>query len=336
MSLSEKMFARKNGDKKMLFYIICYAFLILIGISLFCLGGKGIYIFIKLENAGISPVKMLDYADELVDSYAFACGFENIDCNDLDYSVIMSTKHGGCIKLKPKGFSISEIFLFLRRIPSSEKIINVIKPIITPMGRIMALPMKIEITDNPIEKILWPNNELRIEDISKIREKKPEKSSTFIFDANLEIGNGKTPTYFVANEIGILKHDLKIDVQPEAYFLIGDEGMVVYEDRLLVKGSNHIEHWKYPDVDSFLLILPKKNIPKEKYNKIIRLREKMIEFKELLEKYKGYCVIGDTSKMVTLEAKLAGLLKDIQKLAEDLDVGYMQEKMESEYKEACK
>ena len=96
------------------------------------------------------------------------------------------------------------------------------------------------------------------------------------------------------------------------------------------------EYWKYADVDSFLLILPKKNIPKEKHNKITQLRRKMIEFKELLEKYKGYYIINDTSKIVTLNTKIAGLLKDVQKLTEDLDVGYIQKKMEAEYKEACK
>jgi len=217
----------------------------------------------------------------------------------------------------------------VKKIPGSDKVINIVKPVIKPVSKALVIPFKIKITHKPIEKFLWPNNELTIERISMIKEKDAKNISTYIFNCNLCIGDGKTPTYFIANGIGILKDDHKISVKPKAYFLIKNNGVIVYEDRLIVKGSNHIENWNEPYADAFLLILPKKNIPKERYYKIAQLYKKLNQFTILLKKYKEYVDVEDKNKIIITEGKIIRLKEEILRLAEELGVSrYIQEIIE--------
>jgi len=322
----------KFGDKKMLSYVTCYIFLILIGISFCYLGARSIYIIFRLRNVSMSPIKMVRYSDELLDSYAFACSIESVDWRDLDYTATVSTTHGACIKFNSNHSWMDRIFPFLSRIPKSKKILDVLKHMIAPVRRLLSLPIKIRITNEPIEKFLWPDNELTVEDVAKIKQTEYKKLTTWMLNANVKIGDGETRTYFAANEIAIFKENLSIDVKPKAYFCIGTDGVIVYADRLLVKGTNRCEDWEYPGPDACLLIFARKNIPKERQKNIVQFYESMTVFEKLLREYE---ITPDKTKRTALDVKIARLLKDMEGPAKSLDVEYLHEKMKSKYEE-CK
>jgi hypothetical protein len=196
----------------------------------------------------------------------------------------------------------------------------------------LSLPIKIRITNEPIEKFLWPDNELTVEDLEKIKQTENKKLTTWMLNGNVQIGDGENRTYFAVNEVAIFKENLSIDVKPKAYFCIGADGVIVYADKLLVKGTNRCEDWEYPGPDACLLIFARKNIPKERQKNIVQFYESMAAFEKLLGEYK---VTHDKAKRTVLDVKIARLLKDMEGLARILDVEYLHEKMKSKYGE-CK
>ena len=111
-----------------------------------------------------------------------------------------------------------------------------------------------------------------------------------------------------------------MEISPNTDFIFGDQGIIVYEDRLLVKGGNDIKYWKNPDADAFLLIFPKKNIPPERYDKVIELYNKTTERRELLDNNDEYKMVGDYNKIDVNNAKIARVTEEILELAKYLGI----------------
>ncbi len=177
-------------------------------------------------------------------------------------------------------------------------------------------PFTGKITHKPIEKFLWPHNEATMDYIQKPLKK--DKENRLIIGANFQIGDGKTPTYFAANGIVTFKKGLEIDVKPKAFFKIEDEAVIVYEDKMIVKGTNRIDHWQFASVDAYLLVYPKRQLSEESYEKIVKYYEKMIEYKRVSKEYDKYLRIGDETMVFVLEAKLLKLKKETTELIENL------------------
>lgn len=306
----------------MILYLTCYALMIGVGGYLFYFGGKGIYSFLRLKAVGVDPIKILTYGGELVNRYSFACGIEGITKEDLTYRAIISTSHGACIKLTKKRWISSNMYKLIGKIPGSKKVIAVIKWIAPFVGNFLALPFKISTTGYPIEKYLWPQNEITIENIKKSQERRPtipERLPSYIISSNFQIGDGVTTSWFVADGIVIFKNGLKIEVKPKGNFFIREKGLI-YADNILVKGSNSLEHWRHPSADTLPLVLSKKVIPQEKHNKINTLYDRMIQLHELIDDLENITRHGATTDLIVLKGRFAKLFEDTIKLAEDIGV----------------
>jgi len=72
---------------------------------------------------------------------------------------------------------------------------------------------------------------------------KGQQIDTYSISANLQIGDGVTPTYFYHSKgsIAVFLENFKIIVKPKACFRI--DGILIYENRMILKGSNEKESW---------------------------------------------------------------------------------------------
>jgi len=72
---------------------------------------------------------------------------------------------------------------------------------------------------------------------------KGQQIGTYSIKANLQIGDGVTPTYFYhpKGSIAVFLENFKIIVKPKACVRI--DGILVYENRMILKGSNEKESW---------------------------------------------------------------------------------------------
>jgi hypothetical protein len=102
---------------------------------------------------------------------------------------------------------------------------------------IMTIPERIEFR-------LWPVMKEYSYDTFWEKEYSEENGFTeYVISANLQIGDGKTPTYFYQgkNTMVIMADEYTIRVMPLGRLRI--DGMLIYENRMILKGSNEEKHW---------------------------------------------------------------------------------------------
>lgn len=297
-------------------HIIYYAMIGLIGVLFLFSTAKGLYVCIKLQDAPLSSTELMTYGSNLIRYYSLVCEHYGIECNRLSFKFVVSDKHGAAIMLFPARFQFSRTIIWLADTPRMNWIYRVFKPFRSFMAFIIS-PFKVKITHKPIEKFLWPHNEATMDWIQKPLKKK-NKGHLYRMNANLQIGDGKSSTFFAADGIVIFGKGLEIDVKPKASFKIEDEAVIVYEDKMLVKGTNRIDHWRFADVDAYLLVFPKRQLSEDSYDKTVKYYEKMIEYKKVSKEYDKYRRIGDETMVFVLEARLSKLKKETTELIENL------------------
>lgn len=110
--------------------------------------------------------------------------------------------------------------------------------------------IEIQTIDERIEFYLWPvmkdNPPTTFWETES--EEAPNGFTTYYIRANLQIGDGVTPTFFIMrkNEVAIFAsgecmHGCRIMVEPLGYLKI--DGILIYENRMILKGSNDEQDW---------------------------------------------------------------------------------------------
>jgi len=264
----------------------------------------------------LSSTALMNYGVNLIRYYSLFCEHFGIEYDSLSFEFIVSDKHGAAIRLFPKRFSLSRPVIWLARAPKLNWIYSVIKPIRSIIAFLVS-PFNVKVTHQPIEKFLWPHNEATMDYIQKPSKKK-NKRHRYLIETNLQIGDGKTSTYFSADGIVLFRKGLEIDVKPRASFKIEDEAVIVYEDKMLIKGTSRIDNWQFGDVDARLLIFLKRRLPKESFDKTVKYYEKMVEYKKLSKECDEYRRIGDETMVFVLEARLLKLKMQTAELLENL------------------
>jgi len=298
-------------------HILYYTMIGVIGVLILFVSAKELYVCTKLKDTRLSSTELMAYGSNLIRYYSLACEHYGIECDRLSFDFVVSDKHGAAIRLSPARFQWSRPIIWLAEIPRMNWIYWIIKPFRAFMAFIVS-PFKVKIIHKPIEKFLWPHNEASMDYIQKSLKKKNKGLPLYYMEANLQIGDGKTSTYFAVDGIAIFGKGLVIDVKPKASFKIEDEAVIVYEDKMLVKGTNRIDDWRFADVDAYLLLFPKRKLPKSSYDKIVKYYEKMIEYKKVSKEYDKYLRVGDETMVFVLEARLLKLKKETTELLENL------------------
>lgn len=96
-----------------------------------------------------------------------------------------------------------------------------------------------------IEFYLWPvMKEYSAEDFWELPHGQSNGFGSYVFYANLQIGDGVTPTYAYdggRNILAILADSYTIQVKPLGRLRI--DGTLIYENRMILKGSNEADRW---------------------------------------------------------------------------------------------